>query len=371
MRPFTTSKGLTLPGLNLLALTLAAVAGLAAFPPLAARAETAPVEQPARPVAAATVERAADAADIRGSGLVAYKREVVLSFKIGGVVQAFAVDVGDQVAAGQTLATLDTGEIDAQWREADANVEKARRDVARLSPLVGSGFASQARLDDARTALQMAIAGRDTVAFNRGLAVIKAPAGGVILSRDVESGQIVPAGLGVLALGDIESGRVVKVGIADRDVVKLRLGDGASVRLPGIEAPARAHVTRIAPKGDPRTGAFVVELALDDTSLQVPSGLVADVAIRPQGAAESKVVMIPASAVLEGFGAEGSVFVVDRKTSTVSRRRVVFGPLAGENVTIRSGLEPGEQVVSAGAGYLREGDRVLVTDQVALRGGTR
>lgn len=362
MRPLTTIARSSRLASVLMALALA---GLAPLPGLKAHAETA--EQPARSVAAATVALAVDAADIRGSGLVAYKREVNLSFKIGGVVQGFAVDIGDLVTAGQTLATLDTGEIDAQWREAEAGVEKAQRDVARLSPLVGNGFASQARLDDARTALQMALASRDTVAFNRGLAVIKAPADGVILSREVEGGQIVPAGLAVLTLGDIGSGRVVKVGLADRDVVKIRLGDAASVRLPGVEGPASARVTRIAPKGDARTGAFMVELALDDTSLQVPSGLVADVAIRPQSAAESKVVMIPASAILEGFGAEGSVFVIDLKTSTVTRRRVVFGPLSGENVMIRSGLEPGEQVVSAGAGYLREGDRVQVTDQMALR----
>ncbi|MFZ2869129.1 efflux RND transporter periplasmic adaptor subunit [Zavarzinia sp.] len=341
-----------------------ALAGLAT-PGLAA--EDAAKEQPARPVAATAAVLALDASDIRSSGLVAYKREVVLSFKIGGIIQGFSVDVGDMVTQGQSLAILDTSEIDAQWREVVANVEKARRDVQRVAPLVGQGFAAQARLDDARTALAMAEANRDSVAFNRGLAEIKAPADGVILAREVESGQIVPAGLTVLTLGDIGSGRVVKVGIADRDVVKIALGDGASVRLPGIGAPTTAHVSRIAPKGDMRTGAFMVELSLDDTSLQLPSGLVADVAIRPRSAAESRVVMIPASAILEGFGAEGSVFVIDPATSRVARRRVAFGPLSGENVQIRDGLQPGEKVVSAGAGYLRDGDEVRVTDLVALR----
>ena len=343
-----------------------AFAGLA-VPALAADAGV--KEQPPRPVAAAAAVLALDAGDIRASGLVAYKREVVLSFKVGGVVQGFSVDVGDRVTQGQSLATLDTREIDAQWREVTANVDKARRDVQRVVPLVGQGFAAQARLDDARTALAMAEANRDSVAFNRGLAEIKAPADGVILARDIESGQIVPAGLTVLTLGDIGSGRVVKVGIADRDVVKIALGDGASVRLPGIAAPTTAHVSRIAPKGDMRTGAFMVELSLDDTSLQLPSGLVADVAIRPRSQEENKVVMIPASAILEGFGAEGSVFVIDPATSRVARRRVAFGPLSGDNVQIRDGLAPGEKVVSAGAGYLRDGDAVLVTDLVALRDG--
>ncbi|MFA5123038.1 efflux RND transporter periplasmic adaptor subunit [Zavarzinia sp.] len=323
----------------------------------------------ARPVAAAEVRLAADAADVRGSGLVAYKREVALSFKIGGMIEGFTVDIGDKVTAGQQLAHLDQSEIDAQWREAEANVDKAKRDVDRIAPLVGSGFASKARLDDARTALQLAIANRDAVAFNRSLAEIKAPADGIVLAREVETGQIVPAGAAILLLGDAGSGRVVKVGLADREVVKIALGDPATVRLPGIADPATAHVSRIAPKGDPRTGAFLVELAFDDTSLQLPSGLIADAAIRPRGAADVKTVVIPAAAILEAFGSEGSVFVIDPKSQTVVRRHVTFGPLTGTDVQIRDGLTPGEQVVSVGAGYLREGDKVEVTDLVALRAG--
>lgn len=326
-------------------------------------------ETPARPVAVAPAVLAPHADDIRGSGFVAYKRELAMSFKVGGVVRGFSVDVGDVVAADQSLALLDTAEIDAQWREAVANVEKAQRDVARIAPLVDKGFAPQARLDDARTMLKLAIAARDSVAFNRGLAEIHAPAAGVILSRTIEPGQIVPAGQPVLTLGDKDSGQVVKVGIADREVVKIALGDIAEVRLPGIETPAAARVSRIAPKGDMRTGAFMVELSLDDALLTVPSGLVAEVAIQPKTMGKTRVVMIPASAILEGFGAEGSVYVVDPKTSTVVRRRVLFGSLTGENVIIRDGLAPGEQVVSAGAGYLRDGDPVTVTDQVALREG--
>ncbi|MDD3446702.1 MAG: efflux RND transporter periplasmic adaptor subunit [Zavarzinia sp.] len=329
-----------------------------------------PAERPARPVAVAAATLAVHADDVRGSGLVAYKREVALSFKIGGVVRDFAVDVGDRVQADQPLVELDAAEIDAQWREAVANVEKAQRDVARLAPLVDNGYASKARLDDARTALKLAIAARDSVAFNRDLAEIRAPADGVVLSRLVETGQIVPAGQAILTLGDRESGQVVKVGIADREVVKIALGDVAEVRLPGRDAPVSATVSRISPKGDVRTGAFMVELSLDDTAIESLSGLVADVAIRPKRAGQGNMVMIPASAILEGFGSEGSVFVVNPKTATVERRHVSFGPLTGENVIVRDGLAPGEQVVSAGAGYLREGDPVRVTDQMALRGET-
>lgn len=336
-----------------------------------ALAQTAPEQAlPARAVAAATVELAPDAAAVRGTGMVAYKREVAMSFKITGIIEGFNVDVGDRVLAGQKLAILDAAEINAQWREAVANVEKAQRDIDRLAPLVANGFASQSRLDDARTALKLAVAARDTVEFNRSLAEIKAPADGIVLSREMEAGQIVPAGTTILVLGDAASGHVVRVGLADREAVKIALNDPAEVKIPGIDQPMAARVSRIAPKGDMRTGTFFIELALEDGGRALPSGLVADALIRPVNVVNTSVVAIPTSAILEGFGPEGTVFVIDPATSTVSRRRVVFGTLSGSMIQIREGLSIGEQVVSVGAGFLREGDKVQVTDLLALRAGT-
>ncbi|RJF88802.1 efflux RND transporter periplasmic adaptor subunit [Oleomonas cavernae] len=347
-------------------LAFAGLLGLAACGDSTAQT-TAGKTQPDQPVAAATVELAPDATAVRGTGMVAYKREVVLSFKITGIIQGFNVDMGDTVLAGQKLAILDAAEINAQWRETVASVEKAQRDIDRLAPLVGNGFATQARLDDARTALKLALAARDAIEFNRSLAEIRAPADGIVLSREVESGQIVPAGAAILTLGDTASGHVVRVGLADRDAVKISLGDPATVKVPGIERPLAAHVSRIAPKGDMRTGTFFIELAIDDSGRALPSGLIADALIHPASAINTSIVAIPTSAILEGFGPEGTVFVIDPATSTVTRRRVVFGSLSGGMVQVREGLSVGEQVVSVGAGYLREGDKVRVTDLIALR----
>lgn len=318
-------------------------------------AATAPA---AKPVVTAQAIRAPSAALVRGTGTIAFKREVPLSFKIAGVIAELLVDQSDPVAAGQVLARLDQAEIGAQLRDAEAQLTKARRDVARLLPLVAKGHAPRARLDDARTAAAMAAAARDSVAFNRSLSVIVAPGDGVVLTRHVEAGQIVTAGAAILTVADGRAGHVARLPLSDRDIVRVGLGDPARVTLAGLPEPLAGHVTRRAAMGDPRTGTFEVEVAIDHPPPGLTSGLIADIAITTTLNRPAALLAIPATAILEGFGDWGTVYVVAPTDRTVARRRVRFGGMAGDDVLVAEGLDPGEVVVATGAAYLAEGDRV-------------
>ncbi|HYC05072.1 MAG TPA: efflux RND transporter periplasmic adaptor subunit [Azospirillaceae bacterium] len=316
---------------------------------------TAP-QKPAVLVGTATVAPAPRASMVRGTGMVQFKREVPLSFKVSGRIAAFEVDISDEVKAGQRLALIDQQEISANLREAEAAVMKAEQDIARLTPLAEKGFAQRSRLEDAQASLKAARAKRDVIAFNRSLASIVAPADGVVLARTLEPGEIVPAGAPVLTIGDRDSGMIVRVGLSDRDVGRVSVGAVAEVTLDGKALPAR--VGRIAARSDKRTGVFDVELQLEGSPDAAVSGRVAHVLIQPDADATASLLAIPSAAILEGFGTEAGVFVVDPATRAVSRRMVSVAGLDGPNTLVAGGLTAGEIVVARGAAYLRTGDVV-------------
>lgn len=311
-----------------------------------------------KPVIVAVAEPAVAAEQVTGTGQTAFRREVPLSFKIAGVIAELAVDQSDPVTAGQRLARLDPAEIDAQLRQAEARLANARRDLGRVEPLVARGHAPKARLDDARMAVAVAAADRDAVAFNRSLSAIVAPADGVVLKRHVEAGQIVAPGTPIVTVAETSAGYLVRLALSDRDHVRVALGDPAQVTLAGLTAPIAGHVSRRAALGDPRTGTFEVEVTIDRPDPALASGLVADVAITAGGAPPVPLLAIPATAILEGFGDWGTVFVVLPRDLTVTRRRVRFGGMAGGDVLVAEGLAAGETVIAEGAAYLTEGDRV-------------
>jgi multidrug efflux system membrane fusion protein len=295
---------------------------------------------------------------IVATGSVAPKDEIALSFKVGGVIARVAVDPGDEVRPGQTLAALQLREIDAGLAKARSAAEKAERDLARAQRLYTDSVVSLEQFQDAETAMEVARADLDAAAFNRRYAVIVAPAAGTVLRRSAEPGENVSSGTTVLVLGSQARGNVVKVGLADRDVVSVRKGDPAAVRFDALPGQSfQGRVTQIDAAADPGTGAYGVEITLPDGGRLV-AGLVGQVEI--QTAVSIPATLVPIEAVLEAEGDEATVFTLSYDRARAERRKVTVGFISGSRVAITGGLEGVTAVLTDGAAYLDDGVAVRV-----------
>jgi RND family efflux transporter MFP subunit len=293
-----------------------------------------------------------------GTGIVAAHDEFPLAFKIGGVVSGVHVREGDLVRAGQTLAQLDLREIDAQVTRARSAVAKAERDHARLKALHADSLAPLAQLQDAATSLELARADLQSASVNRRYATVIAPSAGRVLRRSAEPGQTLAAGAPVLVVGGSTGGTVLRVGLADRDVVRVRIGNPATVRFdafPGRVATGR--VREIAGAATPGTGTYAVEIALDDpTGLR--SGLIGSASITAGG--RGTLPTVPVDALLEADGDRASVYVLAPSGDRVRRRAVRVATIRGDRVAVREGLDGASRVVVTGAAYLSDGATVRV-----------
>ena len=322
-------------------------------------------EPPSRRAPAAVV-RAAPVVDtvlaraIVAAGTVAPADEAALGFKIGGVIQRIAVDEGDAVRAGQTLAVLDLREIDAGLAKARSGAEKSARDLARMRRLYRDSVVTLAQFQDAETADEMARADLEAAAVNRRYAVIVAPAAGVVLRRSAEPGENIAAGAPVLVVGTRGGGNanLVEIGLADRDVVAVGRGDPAVARfdaLPGRAFPGR--LTRIGAAADPTTGTYLVEVTLDEGGT-LAAGLVGTVEIRPKRGTPTA--LVPIESVLEADGSEATVYALSDDGARALRRRVTVAFIDGSRVAISDGLNGASRVLTDGAAYLDDGAAVRV-----------
>jgi RND family efflux transporter MFP subunit len=342
-------------------LTLAGV--LACSEPSAAPAPPAAEPQPVR---TAAVRREAVAAPVRATGVITGKEEARLSFKIPGLVERVLVDEGDVVASGALLATLAPEEASSRVVQARMAYEKAQRDLARAEQLFAEGVAPLAQVQDARTQVDVTQAAVTMARFDAQHAAIRAPADGVILARLAEPNEMVAAGAPIVAFKAAGEGWIVRVGVADRDVVRLTLGDTAKVETnahPG--RPLAGTVTQIAAAASPATGTFDVELGLTPGELPLFSGLHARVEIEP-GVRET-LVLVPIEALVEGDGDAASVFTLDAERTHAVRSAVRIAFLSGTWAALRSGGDALSEVVTEGAGWLQHGApvRVLAPPDVA------
>jgi RND family efflux transporter MFP subunit len=296
---------------------------------------------------------------VLATGTLGPKEDIALSFKVGGVISRVLVHEGDRVQAGQLLAALDLGEIEPAVTRARTVAEKAARDLSRAQRLYADSVVSLEQLEDAKSGRDAAAAEYEAALFNRSHASIVAAADGVILRRYAEPGEVVNAGTPILALGSRAKGQVLRAGLADRDVVRLRLGDRAVVRFGALpERSFEGTVSEIAAAADAATGTYGIEVALPGAA-SLASGLVGTVEISPRAGAP--VALVPVESVLEANGSDASVFTLSADGRTAERRPVRLAFLAGERVAVRSGLEGVQSVITEGAARLDAGDRVEVT----------
>jgi RND family efflux transporter MFP subunit len=292
-------------------------------------------------------------------GLLTPKDEARLSFKAGGVIEFIGVEEGQSVKAGQLLAVLKQTEIGASLEQARQATAKAHRDLDRAKALLADGVTTEEQVQDLTTAFEMASAAQSGTEFNAAHARIAASMDGVVLRKLAEANEVVQPGQTVLVLGGAKRGWVVRIGLADRDAVRMHLGDAARVEFdawPGRMFAGR--VSNISSAADSGTGTFMVEVQIDAGGARFVQGLVAKVALTPQGMGQVQI--IPVQALLEANDTEAGVFVLDDAAQVVHRVSIHIGRMSAGQIEVLNGLSASAQVVTDGAAFLENGEKVRV-----------
>jgi RND family efflux transporter MFP subunit len=317
------------------------------------------------------------------SGNLAPETRVDIRSKLPGSLERVMVQLGDSVAEGQVLATLDRREIDAQVDAAvaavavvkagvdaaDAAFENAAQEVERARGLYEKGAIPKQRLEAAEMQWRASKAQRDLAAANvqqadaalrrarevQRDATLRAPVGGVIVERNLDAGSLVgPAGDPIFAVANLRTLKL-EAGVSELEAGRLKVGAAARVTVaakPGEEFQGR--ISALAPEVDARNRHFRVEIKVANASAAMLSGMYATARI-PTSKAEGPVV--PREAVFDRNGTR-AVYRVQGDTVTVAV--VTEGLSDGKRVVLTSGVKPGDLIVADARREVTEGARVRV-----------
>lgn len=306
----------------------------------------------------ADVSHANSTEAIKASGLVGSLQEARLSFKTGGIIEKIFVKEGQSVRKGQLLATLNLTEINAQVQQASESVQKAERDLKRVTNLYRDSVATLEQVQNLTTALSVAKQSLQIASYNQGYSKIYASNNGVIVKKLMNEGELAGPGTPVFFMNASGANDwVIKVGVADKDWTRLRMGDRATVTLDAFpEQIFTAIVSNLSQGADQSSGLYQAELKLNTQGKKIATGLFGKAQITPS--VIQKHTSIPIEAIVEGNGDEASVYVVEN-----GKARKLPIQLAGVDNTrafITSGLAGVSQVITDGSAYLVEGSKVKV-----------
>lgn len=304
---------------------------------------------------------------ISATGTLAARREMPVGVAgEGGMIARVHVEAGDWVRAGQTLATIDTSvqvqeaaQLRAQIAANRADAVLAQAELDRAQSLVSRGFISKADVER-RIATRDAARARVSVAqaqlgqSNARIAqlAIRSPLAGLVLSRNVEPGQVVMPSSGALFRlakgGEME----LRARLAESDLAQLSVGDVAEVRPVGSTQTYTGKIWQISPIIDTATRQGEARIALSYNPALRPGGF----ASAELDTGTSMVPVLPESAVQSDE--KGNFVYIVGTDNKVARRDVKPGPVTKKGLPITSGLTGREKIVLSAGAFLNPGDVV-------------
>ncbi len=316
--------------------------------------------------------------DLQLPGTVQALSQAVVRSKLSAVLKQVDVREGDAVAAGQVVAEFDTAPLQAQLAErraglasAKANLEQAQRTREANVQLVQRNFITQNAFDTAdanfqaqKANVEAAQAQLDQTQLQLDDAVVRAPIGGLVARRYVQSGEKVAMDSQLLSIVNL-SQLEVQAQAAVSDVARVQPGTTADVEIEGLAGTHfRGRVDRINPSADPGSRSIDLYVSFPNEHNLVRTGMFANVRLHLSTDRESPT--LPLSAIQTEAGQPVVWAIHDghlaRHVVTVGRR-----DQESQLAEVLGGIDPGEKVLASRFDNLKDGApaRIIAAGEVS------
>lgn len=300
--------------------------------------------------------------------------------RTNGYIQRWYVDIGDHVKKGQLLALIETPELDAQLRQAEADVKvlRARDKLAQITAvrwknLRKTDSVSQQETDEkvnmadaTHAELQASMANRDRLRELVNFERVVAPFTGVISDRGIDIGSLINAGNAPnqpVRLFQIVLLNKLRVYIKIPQLYVEKITPDMHVTLQFQEHPGKvydAHLLGSAHAVATETRTLLTEFVIDNKDVSLLPGSYTEVHFSMPRI--SKMVRLPVNTLL--FRKEGLQVASVDDAQRVHLKSVTVSRDFGNFVEIAAGIDPGEKIILNPSDSIADQDRVRVTEQL-------
>lgn len=277
--------------------------------------------------------------------------------KSSGKVADISVDVGSLVSAGQVLISLESADLAAALRLAEAGVETAQinyvlaqKQYERGKELYDAGAISQAdfdinyqaALDKARTALKSAQASQDQAQAKYSDSFIRSPLDGVVTARNINVGEQAGSASTLITVMNLDK-VIVNINVLEDQVNRLQVGQQVNVKVSAVaDTPLAGTITNIASAASTTSKVFPVKVQIDNPDHVLKPGMFAEVTFEIVGKTG---LLVPNTAVTSYNGSQ-KVFLI--KEDSAKDTPVQAGESDSQYTLIISGVSEGDEVIVNG-----------------------
>jgi len=301
-------------------------------------------------------------------GTVAAIQGVTVSADLPGTIDKIHFESGQWVHEGDVMVELDTRQERAQLASLEAQRDLAKTNYNRAQELVKAGVISHSDYDSAEAQQKATEAQVGDIRAAIARKTIRAPFTGLLGIRQVSLGQYLAAGQAIVSLQSLNP-IYVNFGVPQQETGKVVLGH--AIRVTNSDLPGMAFSGRITALDSiisEQTRNIQVQAILTNKDNKMRPGMFVQVEL-PLGQSR-QVIALPASAINYAPYGDSVYVVTDMKDAKGNSYRGVRQQVVkvegsrGDQVGITSGLNPGDEVVSAGVFRLRNGAAIQINNTV-------
>ena len=309
--------------------------------------------RPAARVSIVRVEPKPAFATLKVVGSVESKSRIQVETKIQARVERLLVTIGSKVKAGELLAELDTRDISARVRRAQASVDQTAQDFKRYENLLNEGAVAQQGYDDSRAAALSAEASLQEAQSLLNYAKIVAPFDGVIAQKQIEAGDMAQPGSPLFTLDQVGQCRFAAT-IPESSSERIKVGDSVQIEVSGVDSLLSGIVSELSPAVDQATRSFIAKIDIEQNN-QLRPGQFGRLHLPINTDAA---IQIPNESIVRRGQLE--LVYVATAENRATLRMIRTGRTISGWTEILSGLNSGESVISSGADKLSDGDLIEI-----------
>ena len=333
--------------------------------------ETSNSKTPAIAVTVSSVNAENNSPFFTASGKIEAANAVTLSTRTSGYVDQIYVKVGDKVAKGKLLLSINNADLQAKRAQVNARITEARaayniaeKDYNRYKNLFADNSASQKEMDDmaanfemAKARLEAANQMKNEINAQFKYVDIKAPFNGVVTNKFINTGDLANPGMPLISVeapGNFE----VKLTIPESEISQIENGAKVNVLVKSISETLIGEVTEVSTSANNTGGQYYVKINLEKTEAPILSGMYTSVMFPTTKTSISNIVLVPKDVIVRRGQLSGIYTVSQNQTALL--RWLRLGKTYGDKVEVLSGLNSEEQFIVSAEGKLYNGVNVTI-----------
>ena len=295
---------------------------------------------------------------IRINGNVTALDDAMISVETAGQV-LFVAERGTTVRKGDVILRLDDRLLRSNYEATKTGYDLASDMYNRQAALYADSVISTSQYLQVKAQRDQAKAQLTAIEKQLEDAQLRAPFNGRVEERLTSTGQFVGPGTPVLRLVNTSRVRVTG-GVPERFTGRIKQGTEVEVSFRTYGVPSQKATVRFAGNLiNPDSRTFPVEVVIDNPENLIKPSMVADMSVT-RDQVENSIIVPRMSVIRNDLGLSIFVIVDDNGVKRARQRPITLALSSGDYVIVESGIEPGDEVVTAGFTNLSDGDMVNI-----------